>query len=83
MQIMRSVYAAASDKIRTVKSAQLRPIMEDLVREVADVLGVPEPAATVLMRDHKWSKVGGRAEYFCNSRWKVYLNLSRAHVFLP
>lgn len=35
---------------------ELKPVMDENVREVVEVLGTPSSAAAVLMREHKWAK---------------------------
>ncbi|KAL7553867.1 hypothetical protein ACHAWF_017206 [Thalassiosira exigua] len=42
--------------IRMLPAGDLVPVMNEQVREVVEVLGVPSCAAAVLMREHKWAK---------------------------
>lgn len=42
--------------IRMLESAELMPVMKRRIREVTEVLSIPESAAGVLMREHKWAK---------------------------
>ena len=37
-------------------ASELKPVMDDQVREVVEVLKVPASAAAILMREHKWAK---------------------------
>jgi len=57
---------AACRGIRTVSASTLRPVMDELIMEVAEVLGVPSSAATVLMRDHRWAKERLFSSFFDN-----------------
>lgn len=42
--------------IRMLPAEDLKPIMDENVQEVVEVLGAPPSAAAVLMREHKWAK---------------------------
>jgi len=39
-----------------LESSELTPVMKRRIREVTEVLSIPESAAAVLMREHKWAK---------------------------
>mmetsp|Transcript_11209 Transcript_11209/g.27549 ORF Transcript_11209/g.27549 Transcript_11209/m.27549 type:complete len:536 (-) Transcript_11209:233-1840(-) len=42
--------------IRMLPANELKPVMDEQVQEVVEVLGAPPSAAAVLMREHKWAK---------------------------
>lgn len=42
--------------IRMLPADELKPIMNNHVQEVVEVLGAPPSAAAILMREHKWAK---------------------------
>lgn len=39
-----------------LESADLMPVMKRRLREVTEVLSIPESAAAILMREYKWAK---------------------------
>eukprot|EP00591_Stephanopyxis_turris_P002873 CAMPEP_0195523328 /NCGR_PEP_ID=MMETSP0794_2-20130614/22352_1 /TAXON_ID=515487 /ORGANISM="Stephanopyxis turris, Strain CCMP 815" /LENGTH=566 /DNA_ID=CAMNT_0040653301 /DNA_START=138 /DNA_END=1838 /DNA_ORIENTATION=+ len=44
------------EKVRMLDSSELLPVMKRRLREVTEVLSIPESVAAVLMREHRWAK---------------------------
>lgn len=44
------------DGVRMLESSDLFPLMKRRLQEVTEVLSIPESAAAVLLREHKWAK---------------------------
>mmetsp|Transcript_16792 Transcript_16792/g.26193 ORF Transcript_16792/g.26193 Transcript_16792/m.26193 type:complete len:577 (+) Transcript_16792:125-1855(+) len=45
-----------SNAVQVMDSSELKPVMVQKLREVTDVLQIPEAAAFVLLREHRWNK---------------------------
>lgn len=46
----------SSCPVRLLEPSDLFPVMQRRVKEVTEVLNIPESASAVLMREHKWNK---------------------------